>query len=110
MTAARERLDLDSAAGSIMIWDPVVRAFHWGLAAAVFIALMSDEDRALHEGAGYAALALLLVRILWGFLGALATPAFRASCAHPARSWPISRTSQGSAPGAISAIIPPGAR
>ena len=69
MTAARERLDLDSAAGSIMIWDPVVRAFHWGLAAAVFIALMSDEDRALHEAAGYAALALILVRVLWGFLG-----------------------------------------
>ena len=30
---------------------------------------MSDEGRALHEGAGYAALALVLVRILWGFLG-----------------------------------------
>ena len=69
MTAARERLDQDSAAGSIKIWDPVVRVFHWGLAAAVFIALMSDEDRALHEAAGYAALALVLVRILWGFLG-----------------------------------------
>ena len=69
MTAAREHLDQDSAAGSIKIWDPVVRVFHWGLAAAVFIALMSDEDRALHEGAGYAALALVLVRILWGFLG-----------------------------------------
>jgi cytochrome b len=30
---------------------------------------MSDEDRAMHETAGYAALALILVRILWGFLG-----------------------------------------
>jgi cytochrome b len=69
MTAARERLDQDSAAGSIKIWDPIVRVFHWGFAAAVFIALMSDEDRALHEAAGYAALALVLVRILWGFLG-----------------------------------------
>ena len=69
MTAAREHIDQDSAAGSIKTWDPVVRVFHWGLAAAVFIALMSDEDRALHEAAGYAALALILVRILWGFLG-----------------------------------------
>ena len=69
MTAARERLDQDSAAGSIKIWDPTVRVFHWGFAAAVFIALISDEDRALHEAAGYAALALVLVRILWGFLG-----------------------------------------
>jgi cytochrome b len=67
MTAAREHPD--QAAGSIKIWDPVVRVFHWGLAAAVFIALMSDEDRALHEAAGYAALALIPVRILWGFLG-----------------------------------------
>ena len=69
MTAAREQLDRDSAAGSIKVWDPVVRIFHWGFAAAVFIALISDEDRALHEAAGYAALALILVRILWGFLG-----------------------------------------
>ena len=69
MTAAREHLDQDSAAGSIRIWDPVVRVFHWGLAAAVFIALMSDEDRAWHEATGYAALTLILVRVLWGFLG-----------------------------------------
>ena len=69
MTAAREHLDRDSAAGSVKVWDPVVRVFHWSFAAAVFIALMSDEDRALHEAAGYAALALILVRILWGFLG-----------------------------------------
>ncbi|HKF61685.1 MAG TPA: cytochrome b/b6 domain-containing protein [Dongiaceae bacterium] len=69
MTAARERHDQDSAAGSIRVWDPIVRVFHWGFAAAVFLALMSDEDRALHEAAGYAALALILVRILWGFLG-----------------------------------------
>ena len=69
MTAARERHDQDSAAGSIRVWDPIVRVFHWGFAAAVFLALMSDEDRALHEAAGYAALALVLVRILWGFLG-----------------------------------------
>ncbi|HEX4570877.1 MAG TPA: cytochrome b/b6 domain-containing protein [Dongiaceae bacterium] len=69
MTAAREHFDQDLAAGSIKIWDPVVRVFHWGFAAAVFIALMSDEDRALHEAAGYAALALILGRILWGFIG-----------------------------------------
>jgi cytochrome b len=69
MTAAREHLDRDSAAGSVKVWDPVVRVFHWSFAAAVFIALMSDEDRALHEAAGYAALALILVRVLWGFLG-----------------------------------------
>ena len=69
MTAARERLDRDSAAGSIKVWDPVVRVFHWAFAAAVFIALISDEDRALHEAAGYAALALILVRLFWGFLG-----------------------------------------
>jgi cytochrome b len=69
MTAAREQLDRDSAAGLIKVWDPVVRVFHWGFAAAVFIALISDEDRALHEAAGYAALALILVRIIWGFLG-----------------------------------------
>ena len=51
------------------MWDPVVRVFHWSLAAAVMLALISDEDRGLHEAVGYLALALILIRLLWGFIG-----------------------------------------
>jgi len=65
MTAARK----DADAASVKVWDPVVRLFHWGLAAAVGLALLSDENRSLHEAAGYAALALIAIRVAWGFLG-----------------------------------------
>jgi cytochrome b len=69
MAAVRELLRTGSTPRSVKVWDPVVRIFHWLFAAAVFIALLSDEDRALHERAGYLALALLLIRFAWGFLG-----------------------------------------
>ena len=65
MTAARK----DSSGGWVKVWDPVVRVFHWGLAAAVALALLSDESRGLHEAAGYVALGLILLRIAWGFVG-----------------------------------------
>jgi cytochrome b len=65
MTAARPGVD----AGQVKVWDPLVRMFHWSLAAAVILALMSDENRSLHETVGLVALSLILVRVLWGFLG-----------------------------------------
>jgi cytochrome b len=54
---------------SVKVWDPLVRFAHWGLAAAVMIALISSEDRGLHEAAGYAALGIVGLRIIWGFVG-----------------------------------------
>ena len=65
MTAARHRAD----AAWVKVWDPVIRVFHWGLAAAVILALISDENRSLHEAARYVALALIVIRVAWGFLG-----------------------------------------
>ena len=65
MTAARTGAD----AAQVKVWDPVVRVFHWSLAAAVMLALISDEDRGLHEAVGYVALALILIRLIWGFIG-----------------------------------------
>jgi cytochrome b len=52
------------------VWDPLVRIFHWSLAASFVIAWLtrhSFED--IHHWAGYAAGALVIVRLLWGFLG-----------------------------------------
>lgn len=52
------------------VWDLPLRVFHWTLAAAVLIAYFSANvfDR-VHEIAGYAALGLILFRLLWGFVG-----------------------------------------
>jgi cytochrome b len=54
----------------IRVWDPFVRAFHWALAASFAVAWLSSEnwDR-LHAGVGYAAGALVALRVVWGFVG-----------------------------------------
>jgi cytochrome b len=59
------------APASVKVWDPLVRVFHWTFAAAVVIALMSDENRSLHETTGYVAAGLVLLRVIWGFVGSL---------------------------------------
>lgn len=59
-----------SRAGSAKVWDPLVRIFHWSLAASFLVAWLSgDEWEALHLWAGYAAAALIGFRLLWGVAG-----------------------------------------
>ncbi len=54
----------------IKVWDPVVRIFHWTLVAAFSIAYVTeDEFLDLHVYAGYVVMALLAVRLIWGFVG-----------------------------------------
>lgn len=59
----------------VRVWDVVVRTGHWILVAAFFIAYFSSEDadegiRAfIHTYAGYAIAAVLIVRVIWGFVG-----------------------------------------
>jgi cytochrome b len=50
------------------VWDPLVRLVHWGMVASVAVAWLISEG-AVHDGAGYILLALVLVRTLWGFVG-----------------------------------------
>ncbi|MEQ8284867.1 cytochrome b/b6 domain-containing protein [Thalassospira sp.] len=54
----------------VKVWDPFVRLFHWGLAASFAIAwITADEWDSLHHWAGYAAAALIGLRLVWGLIG-----------------------------------------
>jgi cytochrome b len=49
------------------VWDAFVRVAHWALACCVIAAWFARGVP--HEWLGYAALAVVLLRILWGFAG-----------------------------------------
>lgn len=54
----------------IRVWDFFVRTFHWALAASFAVAWLSSENwERLHDAVGYAAGALVALRVVWGFLG-----------------------------------------
>ncbi|WP_415402164.1 cytochrome b/b6 domain-containing protein [Tateyamaria sp. SN3-11] len=60
------------------VWDFPTRAFHWALVATVCVGWYLGEYRsfstiALHFYFGYAVGALLVFRIIWGFMGAPAS-------------------------------------
>jgi cytochrome b len=69
--AVRSLLDAPTApVESVRVWDRFVRLFHWGLVGCVLVnyfVLTDGED--LHQWLGYAATALVLARVVWGFVG-----------------------------------------
>jgi cytochrome b len=48
---------------------PLIRSAHWLLAAAVLIDWITDEPLWMHSWLGYLAGALVVLRIVWGFVG-----------------------------------------
>lgn len=56
-------------AKEILVWDPYVRVSHWLLASAVLIDWVTDEPRWLHVWLGYLAATLVVLRVIWGFIG-----------------------------------------
>lgn len=55
---------------TIKVWDIVVRIFHWSLVICFATAyLTGEEESMIHIYSGYAILALISFRVLWGFIG-----------------------------------------
>lgn len=60
----------NNTAPTVRVWDPFIRIFHWSLVGLFILAYVSgDETEWLHLTAGYAIAGLILLRIIWGFVG-----------------------------------------
>ena len=54
----------------VRVWDPLVRLFHWALVLCIALNLFVLEDGAAgHRWTGYLATSLIVLRIVWGFVG-----------------------------------------
>jgi cytochrome b len=54
----------------VRVWDILVRLFHWSLATSLIVAWLtrhSSDD--IHHLAGYAAVGLVALRVVWGVVG-----------------------------------------
>lgn len=60
----------NAATPMVRVWDPFVRLFHWSLVALFAVAFVTGDDITwLHLTAGYMIAALLVARLVWGFVG-----------------------------------------
>ena len=68
--ALRQLNSSQANAADVYVWDRFVRAFHWIAALSFFVAYFSeDELLTVHVWAGYTLGVLVVLRIIWGFVG-----------------------------------------
>ena len=54
----------------VPVWDLPVRLLHWSLVASIATAWLTEHGPSwLHDGAGYVALLVVAVRVVWGIKG-----------------------------------------
>lgn len=53
----------------VLVWDVLVRTFHWTLVTSFFTGFFITDKFPLHAYAGYTIFCLVLARIVWGFIG-----------------------------------------
>jgi len=54
----------------VRVWDPFVRLSHWMLVAAFVVAYFAHGGYLpMHRLSGYVIMALVVVRVVWGFVG-----------------------------------------
>ena len=54
---------------NILVWDRLIRCFHWFVAASFLINYFIIEDGNIHEWLGYGVAFALMARFIWGFVG-----------------------------------------
>ncbi len=55
---------------NLPVWDPLVRIIHWTIVAAILTnGFLNDPESEFHEYIGYAALSLVVLRLVWGVVG-----------------------------------------
>jgi len=59
----------EPAHSTIKVWDAFVRVAHWALVVSVAVAWLTRHAGAWHERLGYVALAIVLARVAWGWIG-----------------------------------------
>ncbi len=70
MPAPRLRIATAAAPQGPALWDPLVRVSHWGIALVVLFNAVLDEGGGLfHVTLGWIGMALLALRLVWGFVG-----------------------------------------
>ncbi len=59
---------IGATARRVRVWDLLVRTTHWTLAALVIANLLNEGSSPIHRQLGTAALIVVAVRLLWGFV------------------------------------------